>query len=98
MHVSSNFLQAALYLWKFKALFMKRNLFTYLIVILVFPLSLLAQDTILQNLPLQWTLEECINYAKNNNIQVNSLRLSERSSNEDLLQSKAARLPSVACP
>ena len=96
MHVSSNFLQAALYLWKFKALFMKRNLFTYLIVILVFPLPLLAQDTILQNLPLQWTLEECINYAKNNNIQVNLLRLSERSSNEDLLQSKAARLPSVS--
>ena len=77
---------------------MKINLLIYIIAVFLFPLSLPAQDTILQNLPLQWTLEECINYAKNNNIQVNLLRLSERSSNEDLLQSKAARLPSVACP
>ncbi len=73
-----------------------KKLLTYVGIIFLYPVSTFAQDTIVQNLPLQWTLEDCINYAKENNIQVNSLRLNERSGEEDLLQSKAAKLPSVS--
>jgi outer membrane protein len=75
---------------------MKTRFLTFIILIFLCPFSILAQDTARQNLPIQWTLEDCINYAKKNNIQVNSLKLSERSSEEDLLQSKAAKLPSVS--
>ncbi len=56
-----------------------KKLLTYVGIIFLYPVSTFAQDTIVQNLPLQWTLEDCINYAKENNIQVNSLRLNERS-------------------
>lgn len=55
-----------------------------------------AQDTTLLHLPAQWTLEDCIDFAKKNNIQVNTLKWSELSSKEDFLQAKAARLPSLA--
>jgi outer membrane protein len=69
---------------------------------MVFPVLLLisakiyAQDTTVRHLPAQWTLENCIDYAKKNNIPVITLRWSELSSKEDLLQAKAARLPSVS--
>ncbi|MBX2923882.1 MAG: TolC family protein [Chitinophagaceae bacterium] len=55
-----------------------------------------AQDRILQNLPQQWSLQDCIEYAKKNNIQINTLRLNTSSAEQDVLQSKAARLPSVS--
>lgn len=58
--------------------------------------NIYAQDTTLLNLPQQWSLRDCIEYAKKNNIQINILRLSTGSAEQDLLQSKAARLPSVS--
>lgn len=57
---------------------------------------LTAQDTATAKLPDKWTLQQCLDYAKQHNIQLSNLRLSQQSSREDLLQSKAARLPSVA--
>ena len=42
-----------------------------------------------------WTLEECIRHAVENNIQLKQQRLSVNQSENDLLQSKLARLPSV---
>ncbi len=42
-----------------------------------------------------WTLEDCLNYAKQHNIQINSLKLSGQSAYEDVLQAKASRLPSM---
>jgi outer membrane protein len=54
-----------------------------------------AQDSIGQQLPKQWTLQDAINYALKNNISVNTLRLSAQSSQQDLLQSKASLFPSV---
>jgi len=75
---------------------MKTKILIFIILIFLCPVSIFAQDTATQNLPLQWTLDDCINYAVKNNIQVNSLRLNERSGEEDLLQSKAAKLPSVS--
>lgn len=57
---------------------------------------LAAQDTATAKLPDKWTLQQCLDYAKQHNIQLSNLRLSQQSSREDLLQSRAARLPSVA--
>jgi outer membrane protein len=55
-----------------------------------------AQDTLLQRVPVNWTLENSIDYARQNNITINTQKLSSRSANEDLLQSKAAKLPSLS--
>ncbi|HEY8958782.1 TolC family protein [Chitinophaga sp.] len=54
-----------------------------------------AQDSTLQDLPAQWTLQQCFDYALKNNIQLNSLRLSRMSSEQDLLLSRAAKLPNL---
>lgn len=43
----------------------------------------------------QWTLEECIEYALQNNISIQKSRLTRQSAQEDVLQSKAALLPSL---
>ena len=44
----------------------------------------------------QWTLEECINYAMQNNITLQKSRLQQQSAVEDLKGSKAALLPSLS--
>lgn len=44
----------------------------------------------------QWTLEECISYATENNITLKQARLQKQSAAEDLKQSKAALLPSLS--
>ncbi len=44
----------------------------------------------------QWTLQECINYALQNNISLKKTRLQKLSATEDYLQSKAALLPSLS--
>lgn len=75
---------------------MYRSLFTMIVVLLVLPFSLKAQDTLFANLPAQWRLEDCIEYAKKNNITLAILRLTTRSTEEDLLQSRAAVLPDLS--
>ncbi|MRG46123.1 TolC family protein [Chitinophaga sp. SYP-B3965] len=62
-------------------------------IVLVFLLSgrVLAQDS----LPAKWGLQDCLDYAIQHNIQLNSLRLSRLSSGQDVLQSQAARLPDL---
>ncbi len=60
------------------------------------PCLLQAQDSTLLRLPLAWTLEECIAYAKKNNIQINTLRLNTSSAEEDLKQSRASVLPDLS--
>lgn len=59
------------------------------------PRSANAQDTLFTNLPVQWRLQDCIEYAKQHNISLATLRLTTRSAEEDLLQSKAATLPNL---
>lgn len=44
----------------------------------------------------QWTLQECIDYALKNNISLQKSRISQLSAQEDVLQSKAALLPSLS--
>lgn len=43
----------------------------------------------------QWTLQECIDYALSHNITIQKNKLSKLSAQEDVLQSKAALLPSL---
>lgn len=43
-----------------------------------------------------WTLEECVSYAKQNNLTLRKARLSQQSATEDRKQSKAALLPSLS--
>src|SRR5665647_548396 len=70
---------------------------TIIILLSVFlPALLYAQDSTLLHLPTNWTLEQCIAYAKKNNIQINTLRLNTSSSEEDLKASKAAVLPNLS--
>ena len=44
----------------------------------------------------KWTLQECIDYALNNNIQLKKSQIQRLSAKEDVLQSKAALLPSMS--
>lgn len=44
----------------------------------------------------QWTLQECIAYALQNNITLQKSRIQKLSAREDVLQSKAALLPSLS--
>jgi outer membrane protein len=53
-----------------------------------------AQDS--TQLPAKWSLQQCIDYAKKFNIQVNSLRLTEQTNEQELLLAKAAKLPGVS--
>ena len=42
-----------------------------------------------------WTLQECVDYAMQNNITLQKARLQQQSAKEDVSQSKAALLPSL---
>src|SRR6476659_683781 len=75
----------------------KRFLFISVICAIIFSSTkILAQDSSITQTPDKWTLQACINYAKQHNIQMNALRLTQQSSEQDLLQSKAARLPNLS--
>ena len=70
-------------------------------IILIFVFTLCAIQTKAQvsrtdSLPANWSLQDCIDYAKKNNIQLNTLRLNTSSAGQDLLQAKAAKLPSLS--
>ena len=58
--------------------------------------SLHAQDSTLMGTTQKWDLVKCIEYAKKNNIQINSLRLSQQTSQQQYLLAKAARLPNLS--
>ncbi len=58
--------------------------------------SLKAQMAQQKELPSSWTLEDCIDYAKENNISISSLKLNQQSTEQDLVLSKAAKLPSLS--
>ncbi|HMH31458.1 MAG TPA: TolC family protein [Puia sp.] len=58
-------------------------------------IACLAQDSSLQIPNGKWSLQTCLDYAIKNNYELNSLRLSKQTSEQSLLQSKAAVLPGV---
>jgi outer membrane protein len=55
-----------------------------------------AQDTSFITSTVQWDLAATIAYAKQNNIQVNIIRLDEKLSEQDLLLARAARYPNLS--
>ncbi len=66
----------------------RKGLFLLIVFgLLFFSVAILAQK--------QWTLEECIAYAYENNLYIKQSDLSVESANHDLLQSKLGILPSV---
>lgn len=68
----------------------------YIIIALVsFIGTASAQDTATSPLPARWDLQACLDYAKKNNIQLNSLRLSAQSAQQNYLYSKAQRQPNL---
>ena len=68
----------------------------FLILSLFCCLKLQAQDSTLMGKTIKWNLEQCITYAKKNNIQINTLRLSQQTSQQEYLLARAARLPSLS--
>ena len=69
--------------------------FSFVIACLL-PASILAQDSSLTNLPDKWTLQNCFDYAAENNLQLQTLSLDVATSNQNLLQSKAAIYPNLS--
>src|SRR5438270_806371 len=54
-----------------------------------------SQDTTSGSV-LKWDLQTCLDYAKKNNITIRTLRGDEQISEQNLLQSKAARYPNLS--
>ena len=77
---------------------MKKNIFLLLVIIVVnsFSSRIDAQDTSFITATVQWDLPTAIAYAKQNNIQVNIIKLDERLSEQDLLLARAARYPNLS--
>ncbi|PLX13358.1 MAG: hypothetical protein C0598_03780 [Marinilabiliales bacterium] len=66
----------------------RKGLFLLIVFgLLFFSVAILAQK--------QWTLEECINYASENNLYIKQSQLNVEAADHDLLQSKLGILPSV---
>ncbi len=57
--------------------------------------TLYAQDSTLVGTSIKWDLVKCIDYAKKNNIQINTLRLAQLTSQQQYLLARAARLPNL---
>jgi len=55
-----------------------------------------AQDSTYISSTVQWDLATTIAYAKQNNIQVNIIRLDEKLSEQDLLLARAAKYPNLS--
>ena len=66
-----------------------------LILALLGSFNLYAQDSTLVGKTIKWDLIKCIDYAKKNNIQINTTRLSQKTSQQEYLLAKAARLPDL---
>src|SRR5450755_1514474 len=69
--------------------------FSFLFLCSIINNSLKAQDSSMQQLPLKWDLQTCLDYAEKNNIQLNTLRLSQQISKQDLLLARAAKYPNL---
>ncbi|MBO9675634.1 MAG: TolC family protein [Sphingobacteriaceae bacterium] len=63
---------------------------------IVVPILLIASHAAeAQNIPQIWDLKTCIEYAKEKNISINTLKLTSQTAEQDLIASKAAVLPNL---
>ena len=60
------------------------------------PASLFQEGDTLENLRRTWTLQDCIDYARENNLQVHTARLDQQSSEVQFESAKASRWPSLS--
>ncbi len=61
----------------------------FVVLVLFFPLSALAQDA------MPWSLEDCVNHARENNLRIQQQKLGVDVARENLRQSQAERLPNL---
>ena len=78
----------------------QEHMFLRLSVLMIIGLASLtgtatAQDSTAGPLPARWDLQTCLDYAKKNNIQLNGLRLSARTAQQNYLLSRAQREPTL---
>jgi outer membrane protein len=73
----------------------RKTLFLLTLLFICFN-TIYAQDSTLMGKTISWDLVKCIDYAKKNNIQINSLRLSQLTSQQQYLLARAARLPNLS--
>lgn len=71
---------------------MKQISLIILSCLLLLPAGMMAQD----NMPKQWTLRDCIDYALEHNITIQRNRISVESTQEDVKTAKADFLPSLS--
>lgn len=71
------------------------NQLVFSIILVLTNIRGFAQDTASTKIPLKWNLNTCLQYARENNIQINSLKLNAKSSEHQLILSKAAVLPDL---
>src|ERR1700744_1112488 len=76
-------------------LYNRKNI-TLLLLLLFACFKLQAQDSTLVGQSIKWDLVKCIDYAKKNNIQINSTRLNQKTSQQEYLLAKAGRLPDLS--
>jgi outer membrane protein len=69
---------------------------SFFIALFFYKCQVIAQASGDTSLPSVWTIDQCIYYAKQNNIQVNSLRLTTATNEQNLLLSKAAKEPNLS--
>ncbi len=83
---------------KFSTIFCRNFKHSLLLFILMrlLPYSITAQDSSTVTLPGKWTLQDCFDYAAKNNLQLQTLSLDVATSNQNLLQSKAAIYPNLS--
>src|ERR1700745_203197 len=76
---------------------MKRKFFLQALFIVAnfFGIVSYAQDTSYTTSSVQWDLATAIGYAKQNNLQVNIVRLNEQLSQQDVLLARAAKYPDL---
>jgi outer membrane protein len=73
----------------------KVKLFWLIFIFCISNSLLKAQDSSLLPLPPKWDLQTCLDFAKRNNIQLNTLRLNEQISKQGVLLARAAKYPNL---
>jgi len=69
--------------------------FSLIFFFIVTGFSLKAQDSSMLQIPPKWNLQTCLDYAKQNNIQLNTIRLSQQINKQDILLARAAKYPNL---
>lgn len=72
---------------------MPKAILTWVLLLLV--TGSFAQAPVDSVSPVEWDLQQCLDYAMRYNITLNSLRLSRQTSEQDLILSRAAKLPNL---